>query len=163
MAGLTEAIESSGLAKLIGKVAPGLGALLGGPAAGIGLAMLANAFGVAGDPEKLASVIGSDPDAVMRLKQLEYNHAESITKLTVTDIQDARQYGAQYGGFMKALAWFVTVGFFAALLLLFVPFKLDPNERELVSMLVGMLVSKWQTIIDFFYGSSQKGTGGRNE
>jgi hypothetical protein len=29
-------------------------------------------------------------------------------------------------------------------------------------MLVGMLVSKWQTIIDFFYGSSSKHGGFEN-
>jgi len=57
------------------------------------------------------------------------------------------------------MAYLVTLGFFAALFLLFMPWQLNGDEKNLLSMLVGMLASKWQTIIDFFFGSSRNTQG----
>jgi len=61
--------------------------------------------------------------------------------------------------FLKNMAYLVTLGFFAALFLLFMPWQLNGDEKNLLSMLVGMLASKWQTIIDFFFGSSRNTQG----
>lgn len=60
-----------------------------------------------------------------------------------------------YKDFLRHMAYLVSFGFFGALLLLFLPITINPSARELLSMLIGMLASKWQTIIDFFYGSSR--------
>lgn len=61
--------------------------------------------------------------------------------------------------FLKNMAYLVTFGFFCALFLLFFPWALGGDEKNLLSMLVGMLASKWQTIIDFFFGSSRDTQG----
>lgn len=58
--------------------------------------------------------------------------------------------------FLRVMAYLVTLGFFGALLLLFLPITVSSTQRELLSMLIGMLASKWQTIIDFYYGGSKK-------
>lgn len=78
----------------------------------------------------------------------------------VDDRKNARQYGVGYKDFLRWMAYLVTFGFFAALFLLFIPLNLDSEEKNLLSMLVGMLASKWQTIIDFFYGSSRHNNQG---
>ncbi len=78
--------------------------------------------------------------------------------------QDEDEKNARlYRGFLRHMAYLVTLGFFGVLMMLFVPIGYDPNERELLSMLIGMLVSKWSTIIDFFYGSSKNKTGSNKE
>lgn len=164
MVGLSDVIESSakGLAKIVGVVAPGIASLLGTPFAGIALSLLGSAFGGNGkDINSLQSVIAADPEAELKLKTLEYDHQEAISKLNsqdfqvaVGDKQDARRYGGVYKDFLKHMAYLVTIGFFGALFVLYLPLNISADEKNLLSMLVGMLSSKWQTIIDFYYGSS---------
>lgn len=163
MDGLTDVIKSS-LAPLISKTAPLLAGVLGTPLAGVAVSLIANAFNV--DPKKIPEItkaIQNDPEAAIRLKTLEYEHAETLAKIAsqdfsteVDDRKDARKNSVYYKDFLRHMAYLVTAGFFGALILLFLPIPFNVTERELLSMLIGMLVSKWQTIIDFFYGSSQK-------
>jgi hypothetical protein len=75
----------------------------------------------------------------------------------LTELTESEKKAVLYRDFLRHLAYVVTFGFFAALLFLFLPITFNSEGRELLSMLVGMLASKWQTIIDFFYGSSKQG------
>ncbi len=166
MDGLTDAIEPSAIVQTVIKSAPVLASVLASPLASIGLQLLGNLFGV--DFKKvneLKDAISADPEASIKIKTLEYNHIESLTYLAsqtyateVEDRKNARSNAVLYKDFLRHMAYLVTIGFFGALIFLFVPLPLNtnPEERELLSMLIGMLVSKWQTIIDFFYGSHHK-------
>jgi hypothetical protein len=167
MGGLTDVIKSD-LLPLVAKSAPLLGTVLGSPLAGVAVSLIASAFGV--DPKNvtaLTSLLSSSPDASLKLKELEFQHCEMLTKIASTDYatevddrKDARQYGVQYKDFMRHMAYLVTIGFFAALFALFLNLNVTGEEKNLLSMLVGMLASKWQTIIDFFFGSSRHNSQG---
>jgi hypothetical protein len=164
MDGLNDVIESTGLLKTVEKFAPILASTLGGPLAGIVVSLLANIFHVdAKNIPSLNDAIASDSEAGIKLKKLEYDHFETLTKIASTDYStevsdkmDARKWAALYKNFIRHMAYVVTFGFFGTLLIMFMPIPFNHNERELLSMLVGVLGSKWQTIIDFFYGSSHK-------
>ena len=168
MDGLIDVIESD-ILPIVSKAAPLLGSVLGTPLAGVAISLIAKAFGVdPHDTDALSKVLDDSPETAIKLKTVEYDHAETLAKIAaqnypteVDDRKDARLYTVQYKDFLRHMAYVVTIGFFGALILLFSPIPLNNNvnERELLSMLVGMLVSKWQTIIDFFYGSSTKHGG----
>jgi hypothetical protein len=169
MDGLTDVIESKAknLALLVGASAPLLASVLGSPLAGVALSLIASAFGAPSNTvEEITSKIKNDPESAIKLKTIEYQHAETLAQIAaqkyateVDDRKSARENAPLYRDFLKHLAYLVTIGFFGALILLFSPIPINPNtlDRELLSMLVGVLVSKWQTIIDFFYGSSKHG------
>lgn len=150
------------LAKIIGTAAPVMAAALTGNAAGVVVALLEHAFGMApGAVSGLVDKIAGDPEASYRLRALELQHAQFIADLDSknlatesADRQDARKYSPSYRGFLIQMAFIVTAGFFGVLALLFVPMDISDEGKNLLSMLVGMLASKWQTIIDFFFGSS---------
>jgi len=55
----------------VGSVAPIAGALLGGPAGGAVGAMIASALGVDKNPDSVAKAIRSDPQAAIKLRQIE--------------------------------------------------------------------------------------------
>lgn len=165
--GIIDTIKDSGITEIVGKAAPLLATVLGSPLAGAGIALLANAFGTdAKDVKGLVANIAGDPEAMLKLKTLEYEHADTLARLAsqdylteVDDRKDARRNSSEYKDFLRHFAYLVTLGFFAALFALFLPvvnISLDADEKQLLAMLVGVLVSKWQTIIDFFYGSSRK-------
>lgn len=159
MGGLIDVIGFS-----VAKYAPLLSSLLGTPLAGIGISLLAKVFGVDGkDIKALNEAMINDPNADLKIKELELKHKEILMQLLsndyvveVDDRKDARKNAVLYKDFLRHMAYLVTGGFFVALLLLFMPLNYNPTARELLSMLVGMLASKWQTIIDFFYGSSRE-------
>ncbi|PTY38561.1 hypothetical protein BGP77_11480 [Saccharospirillum sp. MSK14-1] len=69
------------LKKTVGKVAPVAGSLLGGPAGGAVGGLIASALGVEATPDAVANAIESDPDAVLKLRQVETNHAEQMQRL----------------------------------------------------------------------------------
>lgn len=164
MAGLSDVIVSNGLLSFVGKVAPLLGTALGSPIGGIALSLIANAFGVKNsDAGEILNALQSAPDAAMRLKQLEMDHQEALLKISsqdfqteVADKQDARKYAENYKGFLMLMAIMVTSGFFLCLFLIFSEgININDSEKQLLTLLIGMLASKWQTIIDFFYGASR--------
>jgi hypothetical protein len=155
----------SELGKTVAKYAPLLGAVLpipGGLAIGQAIAAV---FG--GDPQNtddLIKRIEGDPDREIKLKEIEATKQTEITRLILADKQSARQREIDYikatgktDQTLKYLSFIVTFGFFIALFLLFLP-ALDVNEQEknLILVLLGMLASKWQTIIDYYFGSSDK-------
>jgi len=55
----------------VAKVAPVAGSLLGGPAGGAVGGLIASALGVDNDPDKVAAAINADPQAALKLKQVE--------------------------------------------------------------------------------------------
>jgi hypothetical protein len=151
------------LRKIVGNTAPLLGSVLGSSFYGVGLTLLANLFGgnIKNIPD-LIEKIKADGLFSDKLSNLENEHCETLEKIAsadfakeVEDRKDARTYTAHYRDFLKHLAYLVTAGFFAALFLLFAPIDTNDEGKHLLSMLVGMLASKWQTIIDFFFGSSR--------
>lgn len=162
MGGLKDVVGSN-LISIVGKSAPLLATVLGSPLAGIALSLIASLFGA--DPKNigdLVSKIQNDEEANIKLKELELKHQETLVQIASNDFetetkdkQDARKYGYLYRDFLLHMSYLVTLGFFAALFLLFIPLTISEAEKNLLSMLVGMLASKWQTIIDFFYGSSR--------
>lgn len=152
---------------IVAKTSPILGQALGGPIGGIVGSLVAQLFGGSvQNPDELAQKIIADPEAALKIKQLEYNHKEQLETLAnsqfateVDDRKDARKYGYNNRDFMKHFTYLVTIGFFAAMFLLFCPMNLSAEEKQMLSLLIGVLGSKWQTIIDFYFGSARSANG----
>ncbi|MBX4189707.1 hypothetical protein KW791_00195 [Candidatus Parcubacteria bacterium] len=82
MGGLTDVIESSGLLKIVKTAAPLLGAVLGSPAASLGINLLGNIFGTdSKDVSGILNAIQSDPEAILKIKTLESNHAIALAQV----------------------------------------------------------------------------------
>lgn len=109
-------------AKTIGKIAPGIGAAVGGPAGSAVGGLIATALGVDSTPEAVAQA-ASDPDAAIKLRQIEQEHEREILSLTLqaetarlseinktmraeTETDDAfvRRWRPTFG-YMVALSW----------------------------------------------------------
>ena len=153
------------LLKVVESSSPAIATALGGPLAGIAMTLVANLFGIKStDQTSILNAIQTDPDAALKLKTLEYSHAEELKKISsidfstsITDKMDARRNSSQYANFLKYMAAMVTIGFFCTLYLCFISTStVNEPEKQILLVFVGVLTSKWQTIIDFFYGSSNK-------
>lgn len=68
---------------LVGKGAPLIGAALGGPAGGAVGGLIASALGVDNDPGQILQKLKTDPDALAKIKQLEYRHKERLESMAI--------------------------------------------------------------------------------
>lgn len=76
---------------LLASAIPGAG-LIAGPVAGL----IANALGLdSPDPDKIASALKSNPDALLKLKQLEADHQVELQKLALAKAQQEAQAADQ--------------------------------------------------------------------
>lgn len=79
------------LISTVSKVVPALGIALGGPAGGIVGSLIANVFGGNHDnPNELAQIIQADPEAALKLKQLEYQIAQLDLEAYQTEVEDRK-------------------------------------------------------------------------
>lgn len=146
----------------IANFAPLVASALEGPLAGIATSLIAHMFNAdPKNPDGISEAINKDTEAIDKLKLLEIEHKEELQKIAshnfeihTEDVKHARQSSVDQKKFMHFLAIIITVGFFASIAMLFIPLKIPEFEKQLMSVLVGMLVSKFHSIIDFYFGSS---------
>lgn len=67
----------------VAKVAPVAGTLLGGPAGGAVGGLIASALGVENSPEAVEAAIAQDPDAAVKLKELEQTHQRELERMAL--------------------------------------------------------------------------------
>lgn len=157
----------------VASYAPILGTLLGpgGTAAGAVIKLIANTLGVEEKPEAVASAIENNPDALLKLKELEFTHKVELEKLLLErdrlDMQDKASARAREiettkttgkrDGNLFALAWLGVIGYLALIVYLIgwgVP-KMTAEMALMVGNLIGIVGAKYSSIYDYFFGSSR--------
>jgi len=166
------------VAKVVSNVAPLLGTLIGGSAGGaIGTAvkLVASALGVGEDPEEVMQAIQTDPEALVKIKELELKHQEELAKLALErerlaaeqerarlqDLMSARQREIEVTRAtgkrdvnLYVLAWTVVCGFFGlCFALMKVP--IPEGANDVVFMLFGALAAGFGQVLQYFFGSSK--------
>lgn len=69
------------IADTVGKVAPLIGGVLGGPAGAAAGAVLSSVLGTDNNPEAIANAVRNDPEAAVKLRQAELDHAAEMQRL----------------------------------------------------------------------------------
>ena len=146
------------LSTTVGKFAPMIGTLLGGPAGGAVGSLVANVLGVGNSDDEILSALTHDPDAAVKIKELEtqkqIEFERLLTEQSVAEIQAAveklravnltMQTESQsdkwwvsgwrpFWGFTTAIAFFLQV---AAIAYLF--FSGGHNAPQLINSLASM-------------------------
>jgi len=149
---------------LLGQVAPSIATALGGPLAGIAVKTLSNALlghenGSEEDvsaalqsasPEQLAAIKRIDADFKVRMKELDID----LERISAGDRDSARRMQVETKDWTpKALAFFITFGFFGALIWIMV-FGIPQTGTEVLLMMLGSLSTSWTGVVQFYYGSS---------
>lgn len=149
---------------LLGQVAPTIATALGGPLAGVAVKTLSNVlFGhenatedqiseamAAATPDQLAAIKKIDADFKVQMKSLDID----LERIAAGDRDSARQMQiANKDWTPKALAFFVTFGFFGALIWILV-FGIPKTGMEVILMMLGSLSTSWTGVMQFYFGSS---------
>ena len=166
-------MDWSKVASFVKGAAPLLGTVIGGPVgtlAGGAISLIASAFGVEDveNPTTIYEAIKADPDAIIKLKEIELNNKTELSKLALqsdqsylADTQDARKAQTDREAAtgkkdinLYVLAWTIVVGFFTmTCILTFV--DLPDDSTGVVFLLFGALVAGFTQVVNYFFGSSK--------
>lgn len=160
-------MEWKDIASVVGKAAPIVGTLLGGPAGAAVGGLISAALGTANTPDAVSAELAGNPDAIVKVQELQINAKIQLQQLAVTaeqnrlaDVQNARarqtsnpkDYTPQF------LAGGVTLGFFGALAAVMVA-PLSNSVHDLLLVMIGALQSAWIAVISYYFGSSKDSAG----
>jgi hypothetical protein len=149
---------------LLGQIAPTIATALGGPLAGVAVKTLSGAlFGhenatsdeiatamQSASPEQLAAIKKIDADFKVRMKELDID----LERIAAGDRDSARKMQIETRDWTpKLLAFFITFGFFGALVWILV-FGIPKTGTEVLLMMLGSLSTSWTGVVQFYYGSS---------
>ena len=149
---------------LLGQVAPTIATALGGPLAGIAVKTLSavllghengseddvKAAMSSASPDQLAALKKIDADFKAHMKELDID----LERIAAGDRDSARQMQRETKDWTpKALAFFITFGFFGALIWIMV-FGIPQTGTEVLLMMLGSLSTSWTGVVQFYYGSS---------
>lgn len=161
------------LGKWVAQSAPLLGGALAGPTgATIGSLIAAKFGGGSNQPDTLHTLIQADPQAALKLKELELEHELALTQLTIqTEKEEAqfivqdrisareREIGVDQSPFDRhdktpaILAYCLTGCVFFALGWLFC-FPIPASNHDLISSFVSSLTTVWIGAMAYYHGSS---------
>lgn len=156
------------IGKSVASVAPTLAGALGGPVgaiAGAAGSLLCSVLGVS-DEEQAARAIASNPDALIKIQQLEYEHKARLLEwqtaqlnADLDNLKDARAREVELAKSGSAISWstsivsiIVTVGFFVMLLIVIKGGKETVGDAGL--MLLGTLAGGFTQVVQYYLGSS---------
>lgn len=153
--------------KTLAAVAPTIAAALGSPLAGAAVLVATKALGLSENTEEAlqAAVMGADPDALARLKEIDNQFRKDMRALDVdiARIDQADRVSAR--DLAKANMWpqillsIVFVGgYFGAMLalhgVLFETSEINPQIIALFGALIGVFTRELSGIMTFWFGSS---------
>ena len=175
--------------ELIGTSAPVIGTLLGGPAGGAVGGLIGKALGVENTPEAIELALMNNPDALLKIKELETSKELAILQaelehrridvgsvidnrkldnekdqMFLSDKQSARsrqvdseKATGKVDVALYVIAGVIVVAFFVSILaLIFITLDKQSGTYELLLMLFGALTTKFGTVVDYFFGASNK-------
>jgi len=166
-------VNWSDLKPIVAKAAPVLGTLIGGPAGAAVGGIVAAALGVEATPDNVAAALQRDPDAAIKLAQIQSEQAmrladiqASLVVAEMQDTQNARQRDVEMrkAGFDNKRADRMILAVFLSLLAiiaaLMMPFVLDtaslpPEVAAIFSTMAGMLLKMLSDAFQFEFGSSR--------
>lgn len=158
--------ELTSLVSTVAKYAPLVANCLPIPGAGAIVQLIASAFGgTPTDTTNLANLIQKDPDAAVKLKEIEINSQVQLQQLLVNkaisdaqiaaaDRADARKMQETNKSYMPSfLSMMILIGFFIILFCL-AKYVIPADNANIVYMLVGGINSSLGAVIAYWLGTT---------
>ena len=148
------------LSELLKTVAPGLATMVAGPLGGAAVSAIAKKLGVEDTLESVTKAVQSDPDAALKLREIDLKEIELANK----DRDSARNREAAIATSKDAptlnkivtpllALGVVALSFILFAILIFVEVK--DNAKDILIYILGVLSAAVTQILSYYFGSSQ--------
>tara|TARA_R100000541_G_scaffold40561_1_gene48125 strand:- start:2079 stop:2570 length:492 start_codon:yes stop_codon:yes gene_type:complete len=149
----------SELGKKVANYAPLLGSALGPVGAGVG-ALIASEFGTENTPEAINSFISGNPEAQVKLREIELTHKVKLQQIKLDTLQaelgdkaNARQ--AHNQSKMPACLSVGLTLLIAVLVFLLFYVNVPDGSREVLFMLLGVVIKEWGSAMQYWFGTTR--------
>lgn len=148
------------LRSVISKAAPIVGTAIGGPAGSAVGSLVSLALGVDETPEAVAAEIKRNPEALLKLKQLESDERETMRayevetlKAELADVQNAREHHKQSR--MPAVITLLLTVMASGLLYAIIYSEIPEGSRDLAMMMFGHVFTLWGGSVTYWIGTTR--------
>lgn len=169
----------SDIAGIVGKAAPVIGGLLGGPAGAAVGGLISSALGTDNNPDAVSAALAGNPDALVKVQELQTNAKVQLQQLAVTaeqnrmlaanaqysaeaaDRDSARKLAAQQPkDFMRPLLAIVLMTLTAYIVWAVMGGHADGVIKDTtaaltVGTLIGYVLSENKQVLGFYFGMTQ--------
>lgn len=170
----------SDIGSLVGRAAPIVGTLLGGPAGAAVGALVASALNVPADPDAVNAALAGNPDAMVRVAELQMNAKVQLEQLAVVAESNRLQYeAAQYTAevadrdsarklaaqqprdFIRpAITVMLIIGAFTILAAVFGGYAesvlKDPTASGIAGIVIGFWFNELKQTLGFYFGMTKE-------
>lgn len=159
----------SNVAETVTKLgAPLIGAALGTQAESVIVNLLSSAFGFNGEPEQLSAAIEADPEARVKLAEIESNQKIELQKLIIqsaaaddANTADARENNNKHMAnvYFAMFISFIVIASFYACIYWIAAYPQDNNDHDVLYMLFGVAGTAFGAVVNYWLGSSADKNG----
>lgn len=170
----------SDIGSIVGRAAPIVGTLLGGPAGAAVGALVASALNVPNDPDAVNVALASNPDAMVRVQELQLTARVELEKLAVqaetvrlqaagaqyaaeaADRDSARQLAAKQPNDMvrPALTFVMLGGSLFVVVAVLIGWATEAIKDPVASLTIGMVLGLWlgmtKEVMGFWFGMTKE-------
>lgn len=170
----------SDIGSIVGRAAPIVGTLLGGPAGAAVGALVASALNVPNDPDAVNVALAGNPDAMIRVQELQLNARVELEKLAVqaetarlqaagaqyaaeaADRDSARQLAAKQPNDMvrPALTFVMLGGSLFVVVAVLIGWATEAIKDPVASLTIGMVLGLWlgmtKEVMGFWFGMTKE-------
>ena len=147
--------------KIISVGAPLLGGALGGPAGAAIGKVVASQFGLTeASPNKVIEAITADPEARLKLTELEFRHSERLIeleneyfKLQTEDVQQARNIHQHH--WMPSAITMVVCAMFGAIVGSLFMWAIPEGNKDIVVYMAGQVSGMMASCVVYWVGSTR--------
>ena len=148
------------LADILKTMAPGLATLVAGPMGGLAVKAIASKFGVEDTLEAVTNAIQSDPEAAMKLREIDLREIEAHAK----DRDSARNretviatsdHAPLLNKVVTPVLALGVVGLSFALFAVLIVVNVKPEAKDILIYILGVLSAAVTQILSYYFGSSQ--------
>jgi VIT1/CCC1 family predicted Fe2+/Mn2+ transporter len=154
------------VSSVISRYAPALASVIstGSPVAGALVSLVLTAFGFDSktSPEELVKRLATDPEAIIKLRQIELDHKQLMMSNEIEDRKSARDRELQMVGKLNSRDWImdmialtVIIGFFVMLGFVLID-EVNPNSNQAFFLMIGTLTGGFVTVLSYYFGGSRK-------
>ena len=146
------------LLRLLGNIAPALATIVAGPVGGLAVSAIAKQFGVEDTVEAVTQAIAADPDAALKLAQIDLETLK-VEQANTADARDMQKIALQQSDvFSKRFTMYLTMfwSVSAVAYVGFITFSIIPEQNvrfadTILGFILGTVVA---TMLNFWFGSS---------
>jgi hypothetical protein len=146
------------LLRLLGNIAPALATIVAGPLGGAAVSAIAGKLGVADTIEAVTKAVAADPDAALKLAQIDLETIKADYANTA-DARDMQKVALQQSDiFSKRFTMYLTTfwSVAATVYIGFITFSVIPDKNirfadTILGFILGTVVA---TLLNFWFGSS---------